>query len=316
MEIGPMGAGLITAGVGAGMSLYGAHKDRKRDRANRRMIESGYNQAADITRGGFRGARDIYSQTTPKVSNEIKSGFGRAGQQIGAGYGQGKEEVSGGYDAAKKRLAGGMNQTAGQEIYSRLLGQGGLDPNTVANMKTSASEDYGSAARDIVQQSNPYAGGAGKQGLTAEQMTGGFSRIARDRAETMRDIDTENAMLAEQQQTEAIGQTQERERYMAEMDITQGGTLANMSVEEAVRQGALTTEQSQILAQIEADYGVNMANLTLGEAEALAQNIIGKTGALVGQNQRPNVWGQIGSSLLSGGAQGFGAAAGAATFKG
>ena len=335
MGAGVAAAAMLAAGIGA--SLYGDRKDRRRNEQNRAAIEAGYNRAGDITRGGFAGARDIYSATYPKIGEKITSGFGKAGQQIGAGYTKGKgeltagydsgrQELAGGYDAAKDRLEeeGGSNQTAGQEIYGRLLGKGGFSPEMLANMKTNASETYGAAGRDIVRYANPWSGGAGRQGLTGEQMAGDFSQIARDRAGAMRDIDIENAMLQEEQQTSAIGAAQERERYAAEMDIgrgrelseldiTRGGQLADMSVDEAVRQGTLTAEQAQILAQLEADYGINMADLTLGEAEALAQQAIGQTGSMVAQNQRPNVWGQIGAGLLNGASLGSGFAAGQKT---
>lgn len=347
-------------------------------------INTGYAGALNMARAGYQGAIDRVGSGYRQAGDTARLGYQQARSDIGSLYGTARGDISGGYRAAMDRLntgydTGVSNLKEGygkaqgyydspemtrvrQELSNRIAGQGGFSPEVLEKMKAGTREEFGSGLRGVEQSLGSYYGDSGASGLAGENLARAGTELAGRRASAVRDIDIQNAMLAEDEKTQAMqsmreeayqraGLSADEARNLATMETGRGqqladlesrmgsglaalaseegaalaglstdeaGFLANLKTQEGTTIGDLmrqqgltdadlTKEQAQFLANIDANYGANMSNLSTEEATMLAQIFVSGGSAKAGTRDTAGIM-----PLLSGFAQGAGSAAGTA----
>jgi hypothetical protein len=196
-------------------------------------------------------AQEGYNSSTMNSEANLAAGMQEAQKNIKSGYKEAKDVYQ----------EPGMVQSR-QELYKRLSGQGGYTPGTVNAMKGNAIEQGGVQSRDVENALRDRYGDATSGGMTGENLARALTTIGGTRANALRDVDIQNAQLAEQQQTGAIGSLE-----------SDAAARAALATGQAGLQAGLTAEQAKALAEMES--GRNTANLTLGSQKGLLSSILG-----------------------------------------
>jgi len=247
---------------------------------------------------GFAKARDYTQQAATDARSEIKAGYGSGRDQIESGSESVRGEIRGGFGGAMSRIQEGQAQaqarydapeiaTSRAELLSRVMGKGGFSANTLDQMKAGAREEFGTGLRSAEQALGSYYGESGAGGLAGENLALAASELGGQRGRAVRDIDIQNAMLQEEQQTNAIsslyneagvrsGIDEKAGASLARYEADQGRMLAESQTKEAFTLAGLNVAESEALASIAAQMGVDLASLSAEEATVLANIMIGQ----------------------------------------
>lgn len=217
-------------------------------RQARRDVRRGNEAATAYIQGAYPGARQSLTDSRNAARGEITGGYDRA-----------RGDVRTGFAAAKGRYDAPEIVQSRQQLYQRMMGQGGYQPDQLEQMKAGAREEYGTLSRDLMTNLNSYYGDSAAPGLAGENLARGMTQLGADRARQTRDIDIRNADLIRQEQGSAIDALQREAGERAGIDEREGAALGELSQNEA-----------NILANLENTYGLNLANLTTEEAQLLA----------------------------------------------
>lgn len=276
--------------------------------------EKGREQAAGDIAAGYAAGKEAISTAYPKAQEQLASGMEYAEKGAREDYGTARERLSGGMESARGRISEGQATSRGDiergygeakglyekdpnivtsraEIYNRILGKGGYSPETLNAMKASAREEYGTVARDIGMGLGTTAGDAGAMGLAQENYARALEDIGAKRAGATRDIDIQNAMLQEQQQTEAMksayedvalraGLSTDEAKLLSEINTEASKNLASIDQAEAAGLSSLTQAEAQMVEGIREKLAVGTATLTTDEAQLLAQLAAGGGAAM------------------------------------
>jgi len=248
--------------------------------------KKGREQARGALEGGQQEARRQVNQSFPRARGELRRGVQRARGTFSRGtnrlrtqnasqFGQARGEFTSGIDAARDAYNSPQGQAADAEVANRLAGRGGYSAEMTEQMKANAREEAGTAMRDIKQQTSGFTGNAYTPGQAAESLASAFADVHRRRAGAVRDVDMQNAMLQEDQQTQAIGQTREQNAVIASLNEKRGAGLANMTIQQLQSDQALSQEELQLISGLQAALGRDLSGMTLDKATTLAQMALG-----------------------------------------
>src|SRR3990167_4845745 len=279
--LGGLSGGLVANQWG---NLSGANaRDKQRQDIERAAGEAG----ASIT-GGYGSARDHLTKARTEAEGVMRPGFARMRGEISSGYGRAK----GFYDTPEI-------VASRQQLYQRALGKGGYGAETKAKMTATVGDEYGTGLRDMQNAVQSQYGDATAPGLTSESLAIGTRGLAQDRAKQNREIDIGDALLAQEQQTGAIGSLYGEAASRGALETGEAGALAGISADE-----------TQALANLASTHGMNLATLSQSEAELLANIILGKGANLAQTRDTTNYLLEIGkaavpiaSAAMSGGAK-------------
>jgi len=292
-------------------SLSGKNKRR----AARRDISQSTDQAVGGIKPGFQRARDYTRQAGADAKNELQPGYTRARGQVSqgsqaaqsttrAGFGKAKQRAETGLASAQGRYETPEMTTSRSELLSRVMGKGGYSPETLNAMKAGAREEFGTGLRSAEQALNSYYGESGAGGMAGENLALAASELGGQRGRAVRDIDIDNAMLQEKQQTGAIDTLQSEAGQRAGIDERstellsglergEASALAGLQTQEAFRLAGLSVDEAQGLASIAANVGLDLAGLSTEEATILANIYLGKGTNLAGTRDTTNWLGTV-----------------------
>jgi hypothetical protein len=253
------------------------------------QLTTGYNTAMDTARGGFNKAR---ADTT--------SGYDTASGQLSSGMGTAIDTAKKGYDTAQGRYETTPMVASRQELYQRVLGNGGYDSGTLNSMKSGAREEYGTNARDLGNSLKTYYGDSSASGLAGENLAKGMTQLGEKRASAVRDIDVINAQLKEQQQTDAITSLNTEAYQRAGLDAREADMVSGLQRDLATGQAQLTAQETNMLAGLASQEGMTLADLqaklasgqaslTTDEAKILAELAAAHATGNLTINAQPNV---------------------------
>ena len=199
------------------------------------------------------GSNGMFSSLTGRKGeqqqqNDISQGYGEAKNQLESKYPIAQQQYTSGINNAKKAYQTPEIVSSRQELYNRVLGNGGYSPETVNFMKGNAIEQAGTQMRDVENALNDRYGDSTGSGLTGENLARALTTIGANKANALRDVDLENAKLSEQEQTDAIP-----------MLYQDANTQAGLEQALGSGQAGLTTEEAQMLAELAAGKGAAMA---------------------------------------------------------
>lgn len=197
-------------------------------------------------RTGRQDAQDAINAGNAKASNELTGGPGSASGGIPAA----KNELNTGFNAAKAQYQAPDVVSSRNELYSRVLGKGGLDSGTIGKLKANTIDQYGQAGKDVGTRLNSYYGDSSAPGLAGENLAKAQATLGANRASDLRGIDIGNAELARTEMTNAIPALKQF-----------ADTSAGLNVGQGQAESGLTTEEAAMLAQIASGGGAQLASL-------------------------------------------------------
>jgi hypothetical protein len=266
------------------------------------QLTGGMGTAADTARTGFQKATD-----TAKTGYEAaKSAYGQAGQEAVGTAKEGFKQAQGMYETPEM-------VTSRQELYNRVLGKGGLQPDVVNQMEGKAREEYGTSLRDVQRGLSQFAGESQAGGLAGENYARAASQLGANRANTIRDIETQNAQLARQEQTGAISALGEEAYRRAGLSADEAKTVSDLQEKLASGTAALSAQETNALTQLAQAEGTTLselqqrlatgqAGLTTEEAKLLAELTSAQaTGQFTAASQ-PSMLEKLAPSLIQAGA--------------
>ncbi len=190
-------------------------------------------------------------------------GMGTAKQDITSKYDASRGKVASAYGSAKKTYNESPGVVASRkELYDRVMGKGGYSPETVNSMKGNTIEQAGVQQRDVANSLNDRFGDASGGGMTGENLARAMTTIGANKANALRDVDIQNALLQEQQQTEAMPLT-----------FKDAAETGNYDINAALAEAGLTTEEAKALAELESSRA--SSNLQVGTQKNLLQSLWG-----------------------------------------
>jgi hypothetical protein len=223
-------------------------------------IGTGFQTAANAVRTGMGNAHNEYQQGGQEAVNTAKQGFDEA-----------KDVVENSPNMVQSR----------QDIYKRLIGEGGLDENTVNKMEGKVREEYGTGLRGAQTATSQFLGGSQAQGLAGEELGRVATALGTERANSVRDIETQNEVLKRTEMTDAIKTAQADAYQEAGLDVQSAEYVSGLQAKLAEGGANLTAQEAQALSTLAAQEGVSTADLitkfsqagatlTMEEAQALA----------------------------------------------
>lgn len=284
---GPAGVGVGAAAGSGAVDIGNPLKDL--------TGQSGREDARKDLKAGQAAAEGHITSGFGDARTDLATGRDRTADAIRTGFGTSRDDINAGFSDAKAKFNSPEIVTSRQELYNRVLGNGGFDSNTTEQMKAGVREEYGTGLRDATNLISGYRGGSGAPGLAQENIGRTALGFGEKRASDVRDIDIQNAMLKEQQQTDAIPGLFSDANTMAGLDERQGTALSGLGREE-----------TEMLANLENQTGLNLSGLSTEEATLLANIVLGTKTNLASTRNTSGIM-----PLLSGFAQGAGQAAGA-----
>lgn len=181
-----------------------------------------------LTGANARESANEYGNTMDTGMNELRKNYEATKPVIQQGYAQ----------ARQKYQTPEMVATRG-ELYNRVMGKGGYSPEAVNTMKGNTIEQGGVQMRNVQNALSDRFGDSSGGGMTGENLSRALTTIGGTQAAGLRDIDVQNAKLAEEQQTGAIPMMTSDAATQAGFDTGEAGALAG-----------LTTEQAKALAEM------------------------------------------------------------------
>jgi len=252
---------------------------RARQRDLLQSIERNKQEALGYARPAYASARQTLGDTNKQVTGMVAPGYERTRGEITRGYSEGRKQIETGLASSQGFYETPEMQGARAELGRRASGQGGLNAEELEAIKAGAREEYGAGARDVMQSANQIRGGSYAPGATAESVGGALSDLAGKRANTIRDIDIQNAQLRRDEQAQAAGQLTAIAQGRASLAERASTAQAGMSVDEAVRVGALSQDELETLMSLADQHGKDIAGLTIEEAAQLANISTGAASA-------------------------------------
>jgi hypothetical protein len=278
--------GKVLSGVG---QMFGIGTQRQATNAYggqmeqaKNEIQKGYASARPELKAGMEDATKTAKQGYDTSYDIAKTGFANAANQLQQGGQEAIGTAKSGMQAAQGQFeTAPMVQTRG-ELVQRLLGQGGYQPGTLAMMKAQEAEQAGQTMKNVQRSVSKQAGDATAGGLAAENVARGAAQVGADKAAALRNIDIENAKLAEEQQTGAIGALEQEATTRAGLSADEAKLVSDLQEQLATGTANLTNDQTKAmadmaakrgesLAQLQKDLASGQAQLTVEEAKALAE---------------------------------------------
>jgi hypothetical protein len=231
------GQAFATAGSGLN-SAYGKGQEQ---------LQAGYDKAMNMARSGFSSARDTAKTGYDTSRGELKTGYDTAEKSAKEGY----AKAQGYYDTPEVA-------TSRQELFNRVLGNGGMSDATLEAQKAKAREEYGAGLRSTQDALTSQFGDSSSEGMAGENLARAAASLGAERANAVRGIDIGNEQLKRQEMTGAIG---------------------SLEAEAGARSG-LSAQEAQLVSGLEARFADNASNLTAQETNALSQLAAGEGSTL------------------------------------
>ncbi len=253
-----------------------------------RRLQAGQTEATAAANTGFQKALDT---TT--------AGYGTAGQQLATGGAEAVDTAKTGFNAAQGELQSPNMVQSRQDLYQRLLGKGGLSPDVMNQLEAKTREEYGTGVRGVEQATGQFLGDSEARGLAGEEVARGTAQLGAERANAVRDIETQNAQLARQEQTGAITTAMSDAYQAAGLDAQSAEYVSGLQEKLAEGGANLTAQETQALGTFAAQQGITVADLitrfsTAGaslsaeEAQALANISLGTATNIAQIQQQPH----------------------------
>lgn len=259
-----------------------------------KTLTEGYGGAETAAKSGFQKARSDQASGTAQAKSELSSGMGKAIDTAKSGY----EKAQGYYDTPE------MVSTR-NELYSRILGQGGMNEATLENERAKAREEYGTGLRGASDALSAFQGESSAPGLAGENLARAAAQLGTNRANAIRDINIANEQLKRQEQTGAMGMMEQEAGARAGLSAQEADAVSGLQEKLATGIAGLTTGETAALSQLAAQEGTTVADLkaklasgqavlTTEEAKALAEIITAESQgqASIAANE-PGVLGSI-----------------------
>ncbi len=256
-------------------------------------LNTGQNQAVGTMTKNYNTAQQQLQQGMTNAQNAATSGFQKARGDVTNLTGQAQNQLSSGMGQAIDTAKGGYNQAQGyydtqpmvasrQELYNRVLGQGGMSPETLEQQKAKAREEYGTGMLGAQQALSAFQGESSAPGLAAENMARAAANLGAQRANTIRDIGLANEQLKRQEQTGAISSLESEAGQRANLAAQGANAVSDLQTKLASGSANLTSDEMKALAGLAQQEGTTTADLytklasgqvqlTTEEAKALAE---------------------------------------------
>jgi hypothetical protein len=258
-QAGQTATGQVQAGTAAAQTAL-----KEGQAAGTEALKTGFQAAADTTTGGYNTAKENYAADTGEAVDTAKTGFAAA-------------------QAATQ--SPNMVQTR-QDLYQQLLGEGGLSDDVLNSIEGKVREEYGTGLRGAEQATSQFLGDSQARGLAGEQVARAAATLGGARANAVRDIEVQNAMLAEEEKNKAMETTIAEAYQQAGLDARSAEYISGLQTKIAEGGANLTTQETTALANLAAQKGMSLADLiskiaTSGaalsaeEAQALANISLG-----------------------------------------
>lgn len=260
-------------------------------------IQKGYAAARPELAKGMRAASGEAQKGYNEAAETARTGFARAGEQLQQGGQEAIGTAKSGMAAAQGQFETAPMVQTRQELVQRLLGQGGIDPNAIAAMKAQETEQAGQTMKTAQRSISRQAGDATAGGLAAENAARAAAMVGGQKASALRGIDIEQAKLAEEQQTGAIGALSQEAQTRAGLSSQEAQLVSGLQQQLATGTANLTNDQTKALADIAAQRGESLAKLqsdlaagtaqlTVEEAKAIAELQSAQAGAQFAQQSQ------------------------------
>lgn len=254
---------------------YGQKRLKAGTEKARSQLNLGYGKAADEARTGFQTARE-----------DLGTGYDSARSQLEQGGSEALDTARSGFGEAKGFYNTPEMASSRAELYQRILGKGGLSEDTTNKIEGKVREEYGTGLRGTEQSLQSYYGDSGATGLAGENLARAASSLGANRANAVRDIETQNELLKRQEQTGAISSLQQETYQRAGLSSQEAEYVSGLEAKLAEGGANLTAQETNALSQLAAQEGITLADLsarlatgqaglTSEEAAALADMISG-----------------------------------------
>jgi len=264
----PFTAGLSLPGGGPLGSIFGGGgKD-----AAGNALNAGQNSAVNAVQSGTNQGKQELASGTNQAQTAAKTGFQKAADTATAGYNKASSDYATGgnqaVDTAKQGYAAANAQyntpemvTSRQELYQRAQGLGGLQPDVVNQMEGKAREEYGTNLRDVSRGLSQFAGDSQAGGLAGENYAKAATTLSGTRANTIRDIETQNEQLKRTEQGNAISSIQNEAFQRAGLNAQEAQAVSGLQEKIAAGGANLTAQETNAISQLAAQEGTTSADL-------------------------------------------------------
>jgi hypothetical protein len=313
--MGTIGNAFGTLGSSTGLgSLFGQKSTTGKalDTYNNKMDEAkttldpAFKQAGTQLQGGFDNAANTAKEGFQKASDVTTSGYNTANQQLKSGMGDAINTAKSGFKEAQGRYDTPEMVASRGELYNRVLGNGGLSKDVMANKEAGTREEYGTGMRGAEQSLSQMYGDSSASGLAGENMARAAADLGGKRANSIRDMEVGNAQLARTEQGNAIttleGEAGARAGLSAQEAQTVSGLQeklasggANLTAQETGALSSLAAQKGITVAELQEKLATGQASLTTDEAKALVEMTSAQaTGGLTVGSQKnllQSLWG-------------------------
>jgi hypothetical protein len=274
--------------------------------AGKATLDPAFKQAGTQLQGGFDKAAGTAKEGFQKAANATTEGYGDAKNQLSSGMGDAINTAKNGFKDAQDRYDTKEMVASRGELYNRVLGNGGLSKDVMANKEAGVREEYGTGMRGAEQSLSQMYGDSTAQGLAGENMARAAADLGGKRANSIRDMEVGNAQLARTEQGNAIntleGEAGARAGLSAQEaqavsglqeKLASGG--ANLTAQETTALSQIAAQQGTTVAELQEKLATGQASLTTEEAKALVEMTSAQaTGGLTVGSQKnllQSLWG-------------------------
>lgn len=288
-----VGGALGIGGERRALNAYGGQMEQARS-----DIQKGYAAARPELEEGMGRAKQTYQEAYDPAEAAARTGFTAAQNQLQTGGTQAQETAKAGFAQAQGRFDTNEMVQSRQQLYQRMMGQGGLSEDVVAQQRANEIEQAGGTLKAAQRGIGKMTGDAGASGLAAENMARATAAVGAEKAKALRDINIGNEQLKRQEQTGAISSLQAEAGARAGLSAQEAQYVSGLQQQLAQGTAQLTQEQTGALAEMAMKRGETLAGmeqklaegkiqLTVEEAKALAELAAGQgAGQLAVQGQK------------------------------
>lgn len=304
----------VLSGIGGGSnpagSIFGIGQSGPQQSATN-TLNAGATNAANAVQAGTQAAQQQLNTGQTAATNAantgfqqalggLASGYNTAGQQLATGGAGAVNTANQGFGAAQQAVNQAPNMVQSrQDLYTRLLGQGGLPSDVMNQLEAKTREEYGTGLRGAEQATSQFLGDSEARGLAGEEVARAAAQLGGTRANAIRDIETQNAQLARQEQTGAITTAMSDAYQQAGLDAQQAEYVSGLQEKLAEGGANLTAQEAQAAATFAAQRGTTLAGLiqqfaqtgaalSAEEAQALANITVGTATNVATVQQQPH----------------------------
>lgn len=250
------------------------------------QVGTGFNTAQQQLNAGQTAATKAANTGFNTALNDTTSGYGAAQQQLQSGYAGALNTAQQGFGAAQAAAQSPNMVQSRQDLYQQLLGKGGLSPDVMNQLEAKTREEYGTGLRGAEQATSQFLGDSEARGLAGEEVGQAAAALGSQRANAVRDIETQNAQLAEQEKVQAITTSMSDAYQQAGLDAQSAEYVSGLQEKMAEGGANLTAQETNALSTLAAQKGTTLsglitqfaqghAALSAEEAQALANISLG-----------------------------------------